>query len=137
MSFRAFIKKTTAQAKSGVSKVSNTVKLYSRRTELTEELNEMFDTLGKMTYYTAIGESGDGNDTTTVISEITRLRSEIEAVEKEIREINGKKQCTQCYAELQRDTSFCPHCGAKVSSTEEAEPPVEKEKTSEEDSAKE
>ena len=34
MSFKAFITKTTAQAKSGVSNVSNTVKLYSKKNSM-------------------------------------------------------------------------------------------------------
>lgn len=124
MSFKAFITKTTARAKSGVNKVSNTVKLYSQKTTVADELSELFDTLGKMSYYNAIGEGSDTaqEDILNVIEEITRLRKELENIEEDIRNINGKKQCAQCHTELQKDTSFCPHCGAKV---EEA--PVDEE----------
>ncbi|MBQ4137568.1 MAG: zinc ribbon domain-containing protein [Clostridia bacterium] len=123
MSFKAFITKTTAQAKSGVSKVSATVKLYSKKSALAEELDEMFDTLGKMSYYHAIGEGSDTAeaDIQSVISEITRLRNEIDAVDEEIRQISGKKQCAECHNELQKDVSFCPHCGAKVDASTEEE----------------
>ena len=119
MSFKAFITKTTAQAKSGVSKVSNTVKLYSKKNSITEALDEMFDTLGKMSYYAAIGEGSETSDEdiSNVVSEITRLRKELDAIDEEIRSINGKKQCSECHNELQKDASFCPHCGAKVPET--------------------
>ena len=72
MSFKAFITKTTAQAKSGVSKVSNTVKLYSKKNAIAEELAEMFNTLGKMSYFVAIGEGSETSDedVKNVISEI-------------------------------------------------------------------
>ena len=116
MSFKAFITKTTARARSGVSKVSNTVKLYSKKNSIIDAINEMFDTLGKMSYYNAIGEGSDtaANDIQSVIEEITRLRNELEEIEKEIDEINARKKCDNCHSELPKDVHYCPNCGTEV-----------------------
>ena len=123
MSFKAFITKTTAQAKSGVSKVSATVKLYSKKSAIAEELSDLFDTLGKMSYFSAIGEGSETaeEDIQSVISEITRLRSELDVIDEEIRQMSGKKQCPECYCDLQKDASFCPYCGAKIQSVSDTE----------------
>ena len=120
MKFKAFISKTTAQAKSGMSKVSNTVKLYSTRTRISEELSQMYDTLGKMSYSQAMGEGIPREDITKVIDEITRLKAELVSIEETIRELNGRKLCPSCNMELQSNLMFCPYCGAKVG-TEETE----------------
>ena len=116
MSFKAFITKTTARAKSGVSKVSNTVKLYSKKNSIIDAINEMFDTLGKMSYYNAIGEGSEtaADDIQSVIEEITRLRNELEEIEKEIDEINARKKCDNCHSDLPKDVHYCPNCGTEV-----------------------
>ena len=108
MSFKAFITKTTAHARSGVSKVSNTVKLYSKKNAIIEELDDLFDTLGKMSYYNAIGEGSETaeDDINTVISEITRLKNELADIEEELRTKSGKKQCPECHADLQKNASY-------------------------------
>ena len=118
MSFKAFISKTTAKARSGVDKVSATVKLYARKNTLSDKLNGLYDTLGKICYFNAIGESGrlDDADIDTIVQDITETRNELNAVEEEIRERSGKKLCDQCGMELQKDVSFCPYCGTKAES---------------------
>ena len=120
MSFKAFITKTTARARSGVSKVSNTVKLYSKKNNVIDTINEMFDTLGKMTYYNAIGEGSEtaNDDIQSVITEITRLRNELENIELEISELNAHKKCENCHSELPKDVHYCPNCGTEVKAEE-------------------
>ena len=120
MSFKAFITKTTARAKSGVSKVSNTVKLYSKKNSIIDAINEMFDTLGKMSYYNAIGEGSEtaADDIQSVIEEITRLRNELEEIEKEIDEINARKKCDNCHSDLPKDVHYCPNCGTDVKTSD-------------------
>lgn len=125
MSFKAFITKTTARAKSGVSKVSNTVKLYSKKNAICDSISEMFDTLGKMSYYNAIGEGSEtaADDIQSVIEEITRLRNELEEVENEISEINARKKCENCRCELPKDVHYCPNCGTEVKTDDTATEP--------------
>ena len=114
MRFKAFITKTTANAKSGVSKVSATVKLHSKKSSLNEELSMMFDTLGKMYYYGSTGDGINTKDMESVIQNITLLKSQIAEIEEEIRVLNGKKICPSCNSELQRNISYCPHCGSRI-----------------------
>lgn len=121
MKFKAFISKTTAKAKSGMSKVSNTVKLYSTRTKITEELTGMYDTLGKMSYAEAIGEEVSREDIIKIVDEITRLKQELAAAEESIRAVNEKKLCPQCNMELQSKVAYCPYCGVKITEEETTE----------------
>ena len=76
----------------------------------------MFDTLGRMSYYNAIGEGSEtaADDIQSVIEEITRLRNELEEIEKEIDEINARKKCDNCHSELPKDVHYCPNCGTEV-----------------------
>ena len=129
MKFKAFISKTTAQAKDGMSKVSNTVKLYSNKTKLTEELSEMYDTLGKMCYAEAVGEDVCREDMKKIVDEISRLKFELAAIEESIREINGRKLCPQCNMELQNNVAFCPYCGTSMATEANKETPVEENNT--------
>lgn len=116
MRFKAFITQTTTKAKSGVNKVSLTVKLYSKKNSIIDSINEMFDTLGKMTYYNSIGEGSETatDDIRNVINEITRLKNELEIVENEICEISARKKCAICHSEIPKDVRYCPHCGTEV-----------------------
>ena len=116
MSFKAFISKTTVRAKSGVSKVSATVKLYAQKNNLIESINDMFDTLGKMTYYNSIGEGSATaeEDIQNVISEITRMKSELDEIENQICKVTDKRKCSVCHSELSKDVRYCPHCGTEI-----------------------
>ena len=116
MSFKAFISKTTAKARSGVDKVSVTVKLYAKKNALSDKLSNLYDTLGKICYFNTVGESGEMNteDIDVIIQDITVTRKELSDIEEEIRNRSGKKLCTQCGMEMQREVSFCPYCGSKA-----------------------
>lgn len=46
-------------------------------------------------------------------SKIDVLSKEIEDARKEILVLNNKKMCKKCFAEIERDSMFCPKCGER------------------------
>lgn len=114
MRFKAFLTKTTANAKTSMSKVSTTVKLHSKKNSLNDELAMMFDTLGKMYYFGSVGDGVNTEDMENIIQNITSLKTQISDIEEELRALNGKKICPSCNSELQKNISYCPHCGSRV-----------------------
>ena len=123
MDFKAFVSKTTSKARSSVDKVSVTVKLYAKKNALSDKLNGLYDTLGKICYFNAIGENSDTHreDINAIVEDITATRKELAVIEEDIRERTGKKLCVQCGKELQKDVSFCPYCGFKANNEDKSD----------------
>ena len=46
-------------------------------------------------------------------TKIDVLSDEIESNLKQCLELKDKRQCPSCFAEIEKDVKFCPHCGAK------------------------
>ena len=52
-------------------------------------------------------------------TKIDVLSDEIDSLLKQCLELNNKKQCPKCYAEIEKEVKFCPNCGEKLE-TEQA-----------------
>ena len=116
MRFKTFISQKTQQAKCGIQKVSSTVKLYGAKSALNEELSEMYDTLGKIRYDELIGKGDNSEYALKIVDEITRIKSELEGIEAELRSLNGRHICISCGKESPKNVAFCPYCGEKIAS---------------------
>ena len=120
MGFKDFITKTTEKARSGADKVSLTIKLYAKKNALSDKLNGLYDTMGKICYFKAIngGDIAVDSDIDVIVHDITDAKNELEAVEEEIRERLGRILCNKCGMELQKDVSYCPYCGERVNNAD-------------------
>ena len=110
-------------------KIAKETKLKLKISELKSEINTIYTEIGKKAYEKHTIKNGGEKCTENVCEQIKEkclkidvLSDEIENLLKQCLELNDKKQCENCYAEIEKDVKFCPHCGAKQ---EENVPEVE------------
>lgn len=79
------------------------------------DINDIYKEIGKKVYEKHIRE--ENIDIKTELEEectkIDVLSAEIETCLKSILELKERKQCEECYTEIELDFQFCPKCGAK------------------------
>ena len=101
-------------------KIAKETKLKLKISELKSEINTIYTEIGKKAYEKHTLKNGKENCTENVCEEIKEkclkidmLSDEIDNLLKQCLELKDKKQCENCYAEIEKDVKFCPHCGAK------------------------
>lgn len=96
-------------------KLAKEAKLRMKMNELKSQINEIYIEIGKEVYEKHIREKD--YDITQELEEhctkIDVLSDEIETMLKECLQLKDRKQCPNCYVEIERDVKFCPNCGAK------------------------
>ena len=63
--------------------------------------------------HTRKGEYDIEKDIEEKCTKIDVLSDEIDSNLKQCLELKDKKQCSSCFAEIEKDVKFCPKCGAK------------------------
>ena len=108
-------------------KLAKEAKLRMKMGELKSEINDIYEEIGKAVYENHVRE--EKNDITNELEEkctkIDCLSDEIESYLKECLELKDKKQCQNCYVEIEKDAKFCPECGTKQEIIEETAKEVE------------
>lgn len=96
-------------------KLAKEAKLRMKMGELKSEINDIYEQIGKKVYETHIKEekSNISNELEEQCTKIDCLSDEIESILKECLELKDKRQCPNCYAEIEKNVKFCPQCGAK------------------------
>ena len=101
-------------------KIAKETKLKLKISELKSEINTIYTEIGKKAYEKHTIKYGSEKCTENVCEQIKEkclkidvLSDEIDNLLKQCLELNDKKQCENCYAEIEKDVKFCPHCGAK------------------------
>lgn len=104
-------KKTTETT----SKIAREAKLKMKITENKGKIKDLYGEIGRKIYENYVREENldikefISND----CSKIDVLSKEIEDARKEILVLNNKKMCKKCFAEIERDSMFCPKCGER------------------------
>lgn len=104
-------KKTTETT----SKIAREAKLKMKITENKGKIKDLYGEIGRKIYENYVREENldikefISND----CSKIAVLSKEIEDARKEILVLNNKKMCKKCFAEIERDSMFCPKCGER------------------------
>ena len=101
-------------------KIAKETKLKLKISELKSEINTIYTEIGKKAYEKHTIKNGGEKCTENVCEQIKEkclkidmLSDEIDNLLKQCLELKDKKQCENCYAEIEKDVKFCPHCGAK------------------------
>lgn len=122
-------------------KLAKEAKLRMKIGELKSQINDVYKEIGEITYQKHIRE--EEYDISKEIEEkctkIDVLSDEMDSNLKECLELKDKRQCSSCFAEIEKDAKFCPECGAKQEIVVEPAKEVEivnKEDSKQEDNSK-
>ena len=99
-------------------KLAKEAKLRMKMGELKSEINDIYKDIGKVIYENYVREEKQ-NISNNIEEKCT------ETSLKEILQLKDKKQCPNCYVEIEKDVKFCPECGTKQEITEEQVKEVE------------
>lgn len=96
-------------------KLAKETKLKFRIGELRNQINDVYEEIGKKVYEKHVREEDIciKKDLEEQCTKIDVLSDEIDSLLKECLDLKDKKQCQQCYKEIDKDVKFCPNCGAK------------------------
>lgn len=96
-------------------KIAKETKLKIKIGDLKSEINNIYEEIGKLVYQKHIRE--EEYDITKELEEkctkIDCLSDEIDSYLKQCLQLKEKKQCPNCYTEIEKSANFCPECGAK------------------------
>ena len=87
------------------------------------DINSLYQEIGKKVYEKhTLSESIDiKTDLEEECTKIDVLSAEIESCLNQIRELKDKKQCPNCFNEIDLESNYCNHCGAKQEEREAKE----------------
>jgi len=104
-------KKTTETT----NKIARETKLKMKITENKGKIKNLYEEIGKKVYENYIREQSV--EIKDIISNdcenLESLSKEIEAARTEILQLNNKKLCNNCFAEIGLNAMFCSKCGKK------------------------
>ncbi len=96
-------------------KIAKETKLKFRIGELKTQINDIYEEIGKKVYEKHVREEDIciKKDLEDECTKIDVLSDEIDSLLKQCLELKDKKQCQNCYKEIEKDDKFCPNCGEK------------------------
>lgn len=102
-------------------KLAKEASLRLKISDLKSQINDIYGEIGKKVYEKHVREEEVNikADLEEECSKIDILSAEIESKLQECLELKNKRVCQNCYKEIDKDTKFCPECGAKQEVNEE------------------
>ena len=102
-------------------KLAKEAKLRLKIGDLKSQINNIYEEIGKKVYQNHVDSSTIDleKEIEESCTKIDLLSEEIEMKLKECLELRDRKQCPNCFTEMDRDVKFCPECGAKQEVIEE------------------
>lgn len=97
------------------SKIAREAKLKMQMSEHKGQIEELYNKIGKRMYENHIKDDDVDIDIEAELEEyfiqIDELCDRIEEERKEILTLKEKKQCPNCFCEIELDYNYCPNCG--------------------------
>ena len=102
-------------------KLAKEAKLRMKISELKSQINTIYKEIGELVYqkHTREGEYDISKEVGEKCTKIDVLSDEIESNLKQCLELKDKKQCPNCFTEIEKDVKFCPKCGEKQEEVKE------------------
>lgn len=105
------------------SKIAKEAKLKMSMNENKSKIEELYEEIGKKFYEYHIANDDIDIDVEAILEEycikIDELCVRIEDERKELLSLKDKKQCPECFCEIDAQYCFCPNCGMKQNDIEE------------------
>ncbi len=97
------------------SKIAKEAKIKMKMNELKSKINDIYEVIGKLVYekHTTEGDVCVKEKVEQYCKEIDEYSKQIENYRMELLNLKDKKQCENCYIEMEIDAKFCPNCGQK------------------------
>ncbi len=97
------------------SKLAREAKLKMQMNENKEKVEELYQEIGKKMYEHHVNDKALDIDIESVLEEyciqIDELCDRIEEERKELLTLKEKKQCPNCFCEIELEYNYCPNCG--------------------------
>lgn len=117
MDFLDKLGKKASQTYEKTSKLAKEAKLKMAINEKKSQIEEVYEEIGKKAYEHHISDKSIDIDIEAILEEycikIDELCDRIEDERKELLTLKDKKQCPNCFFEIDLDFKYCPNCGAQ------------------------
>lgn len=108
---------TYQQTAAKTSKLAKEAKLKMSMNEHKSKIEELYEEIGKKVYEHHINDKDLDIDIEAVVEEfciqIDEICDRIEEERKELLDLKDRKQCPNCFYEIDKDFHYCPNCGDK------------------------
>ena len=96
-------------------KLAQEVKLKLKMNENKSQITELYEKIGEKVYQKHVLNQGINikEDLEEECTKIDVLSQEIDTHLNECLELKDKKQCKECFFEIEKEAIFCSNCGAK------------------------
>lgn len=95
-------------------KLAKEAKLRLKMSEHKDEIDELYQQIGKTVYENYLAEKEDAESIiTTCCYQIDELAEQIDKERKELLQLKDRRQCKNCFCEIEKSYIFCPKCGAR------------------------
>lgn len=102
------------------SKIAKETKIKMQINEYKGDIKDIYIEIGEYVYEKFVkGEKTDLEELKQRCEEIQVLSDKIVECKDEILKLNEKRQCKNCYAEIEISANYCPNCGFKQEKEEE------------------
>ena len=128
-------------------RLAKETKLKIKISDLKSQINDLYEEIGKNVYQKHIREDEEANkeieeDISHLCTKIDVLSDEIDSLLEQCLELKDRKQCKNCYKEIDKNDKYCPNCGAKqedekISGQEEIKEQPKEENNQEQENNKE
>ena len=112
------------------SKLAKEAKIKMQMSENKAKIEELYEEIGKKLYEHHIKDKDIDIDIEAVLEEyciqIDELCDQIEDERKELLTLKQRKQCPNCFCEIDLDYNYCPNCGDKQEEMQEDNEVVDK-----------
>lgn len=97
------------------SKIAKEAKIKMKINECKSKISDLYEEIGKIVYQKHVREEDINikEDIDEYCTQIDSLSKTIEENRMELLNLKDKKQCEQCFAEIEISSKFCPNCGAE------------------------
>ena len=118
-----FFNEIGKKASEATSKITKETKLKLKINDNKNKISDIYEEIGKKVYEKHVREQKIDikEELQEECSKIDVLSKEIEEARKEILRLNNKRQCPECYAEIEKEAVYCSKCGQKLENVEVVE----------------
>ena len=97
------------------SKIAKEAKIRMKINEYKSKISDLYEQIGKIIYQKHIREEDINikEDIEEYCAQIDSISKAIEDNRMELLNLNDKKQCEKCFAQINIDDKYCPNCGTK------------------------